>query len=132
MAEVEIKNAKITSTYLGEVHSCLTADLILEGAGWQGVYGGYCLAKWNDPQKLVSGAGAIISLLKALELDNWEQLTGIYVRVKTEGWGGKIVAVGHIIREKWFSFKDYFEEAKKLQNTDAESNSKEEVIEAGR
>lgn len=115
MREVKIENGRITSTYLGEEHGCLTANLTIEGAGWGCGFGGYCLAHWQDCQKPNNGAGAIVALLKALDLDRWEQLSGTYVRVKTEGWGTEILAIGHIMKDQWFSFKDYFEAAKKLE-----------------
>ena len=41
-------------------------------------------------------------------------LKGKYVRVEIEGWGGKILRIGHLMKDKWFSFKDYFDEVKAL------------------
>lgn len=110
--EAKIENGKITDTYLGEDHGCLTANLTIEGDGWGCGFGGYALASWVDVQKPGCGAGAIVMLLRTLDLQQWEQLSGTYVRVKTEGWGGKILAIGHVIKDQWFSFKDYFDDAK--------------------
>lgn len=109
-----IENGKITETRLGEEHGCLTADIFIEGDGWGCGFGGYCLAHWSDVQKANLGAGAIVALLKTLDLEKWEQLPGTYIRVKSEGWGGNITAIGHIMKDQWFSFKEYFEAAKKL------------------
>ena len=51
--------------------------------------------------------------MKTLEVESWEELMGKYVRVEIEGWGGNIIKIGHLFKNKWFSWKDYFEEAKK-------------------
>ena len=50
--------------------------------------------------------------MKTLEVESWEELKGKYVRVEIEKWGGKIVKIGHLMKNKWFSFKDYFEQVK--------------------
>lgn len=103
-----IENGKITSTYLGEEHGCLTANLVIEGDGWGCGFGGYVLASWLGNPKANNGAGAIVALLRALDLEQWEQLPNTYVRVQFEGEGGKILSIGHVIKNQWFSFKDYF------------------------
>lgn len=112
MSNIKTENGRITSTYLGEEHGCLTINITIEGDGWGCRFGGYCLAHWLDCQKPSSGAGAIAALLRTLDLDSWEQLKGTYVRVQTEGWGGKILAIGNIVKDKWFSFGTYFEMAR--------------------
>lgn len=111
----EIRNAQITSTRLGEDHGCLTADIIIEGGALGCRYGGYCLDHWfSNVGEYTSrdGYGAIIELMKTLEVESWEELKGKYVRVEIEGWGGNVVRVGHLINDNWFSFKEYFEKAK--------------------
>ena len=111
----EIKNAKIVSTKLGEEHGCLTANIVLEGHSWGCVFGGYCLDHWCadvGEYSSTDGYGAIIELMKALEVESWEQLKGLYVRVETEGWGGRVIKIGNLLKDKWFSFKEYFETAK--------------------
>ena len=47
-----------------------------------------------------------MELLSTLEVNQWEELEGQYIRVKTEKQ--KIVAVGHLIKDKWFSFEEFF------------------------
>lgn len=111
----EILNAKITSTKLGEEHGCLTADLFLEGRGWGCAFGGYCLDHWFakiGEHTAEDGYGAIIELMKTLEVYSWEELKGQFVRVEIEGWGGNIVRIGHLIKDQWFSFKEYFKTVK--------------------
>lgn len=115
MNKTEILNAKITSTKLGEEHDCLTADLFVEGEGWACAFGGYCLDHWFaevGEHSSSDGYGAIIELMKTLEVESWEELKGKYVRVEIEKCGGKIVKIGHLMKNKWFSFKDYFEQVK--------------------
>jgi hypothetical protein len=117
MNKTEILNAKITSTKLGEDHGCLTANLFVEGGGWACTFGGYCLDHWFAEAGGYSssdGYGAIIELMKALEVESWEELNGKYVRVEIEGWGGNIIRIGHLMKDKWFSFKDYFDKVKAL------------------
>lgn len=110
----EICNAKIAGTKLGEEHGCLTANLYLEGDGWGCSFGGYCLDKWMDnigEHSSIDGYGAIIELMKILDVESWEELNGKYVRVEHEGWGGSIVKIGHLIKDQWFSWKEYFKKA---------------------
>ena len=113
----DILNAQITSTELGEYHGCLTVHLIVEGNGWGCGYGGYVLDRWcAEPGRYESrdGYGAIIELMKTLEVKSWEGLRGKYVRVEIECWGGNIIKIGHLFKNKWFSWNDYFEEVKKV------------------
>ena len=63
----KIENAKIISTILGEDHGCLTAYISVEGAGWGGAFGGYCLDHWSakvGEHSSADGYGAIIELMK--------------------------------------------------------------------
>ena len=73
----EILNGKITFTRLGEEHGCLSANLIIEGDGWGCGFGGYCLDHWcakAGEHSSSDGYGAIIELMKILEVDFWEDL----------------------------------------------------------
>ena len=113
----EILNAKISDTKLGyEDHGIFTCQLCLEGDGWVCCYGGYALDNYSKEQnKRIAtrqGFQAIIELMKTLEVDNWENLKGKYVRVEGQGWGGKITKIGHLIKDKWFSFEELFEDEK--------------------
>lgn len=110
----EILNAKITGTKLGEEHGCLTAEIFLEGEHWACAFGGYCLDHWFadiGEHTSTDGYGAIIELMKTLEIESWEQLNGQYVRVESEGWGSNVARIGHLIKDRWFSWKEYFNKA---------------------
>lgn len=109
-----IKNAKITSTYLGEDHGCMTLNLYMEGAGFGIGYGGYVLGYYNmepKPSNEYSGNGmnAIGKLLAVLGVDSYEELPGKFVRIELDGPLGRVVRIGNILEDKWFSFKEYFE-----------------------
>lgn len=109
----KIENAQITSTKLGEEHGCLTARVIVEGDGWGGGLGGYCLDHWcakTGEHHSSDGYGAIIELMKTLEVESWEELKGKYVRVESENW--KIIRIGHLMKDNWFSFEEYFKQVK--------------------
>lgn len=115
----EILNGKITYTKLGEEHGCLTANLVVEGDGWGCGYGGCCLDHWwasIGKYSSKDGYGAIIELMKTFEVESWEDLKGQYVRVEIEGRSGKILRIGHLMKDKWFSFKEYFEAVEAKHN----------------
>lgn len=125
MEKTSIQNAKITSTRLGEEYGCLTVDLIIEGEGWGCGFGGYCLDHWFSEigqHNSSDGYGAIIELMKTLDVESWEELKDKYVRVEIEGWGGKIIKIGHLMKDKWFSFQDYFDTVHALNQNKADND----------
>jgi hypothetical protein len=108
-----IENVVIESTMLGtQDHGIMTFMLMLKGDGWGCGFGGYCLdtydKKIGDRVGVASGLQAIMEVLKTLEVDRWEDLKGTFVRCETEGWGGKVTKIGHLIKNQWFSLKDFF------------------------
>jgi hypothetical protein len=110
-----IKNVIIKSTKLGiEEHGIFTAYLHLEGDGWGCGFGGYAMDTWIDREnKRVGtrfGCDFITGVLKTLEVDSWENLKGKMVRAETEGWGGKILRIGHPIKDIWFDPKQLAKE----------------------
>lgn len=102
-----IENCKITSVSLGlEDHGILTAHMYLEGDGWGCGFGGYVLDNWDTEKKQrvgsAYGTNYILRILKTLEVDQWEKLPGTPLRAETERWGGGIVRIGHLFKDKWF------------------------------
>jgi hypothetical protein len=102
------ENARIAKTFLGSEHGILTLWLYLEGDdGWVQGFGGIALdgpptvkPSLRTPQ---ATAGAwIAGLLRTLEVTAWEQLPGIYVRVRRQGPGHCIASVGHILKDQWY------------------------------
>lgn len=46
------------------------------------------------------------------EVNSWEELKGKYCRVICNDAFGKIVEIGNLIKNKWFSFDEFFAENK--------------------
>ncbi len=107
----EILNGQIVSTKLGEDHGCLTIYIVLEGDGWGCSTGGYCLDHWfakTGEHHSSDGYGAVIEIMKTLGAESWEELKDKYVRAEFKD--GNIVKIGHLTKNKWFSWDEYFEE----------------------
>lgn len=98
--ELKTENAQIKSTSLGlEDHWILTFYLHLNGEGWGCGFGGLR----SDGPGL---AKAIEKLLVTLEIGSWEKLTGTFVRAKSEGLGGGVKAIGHLLKDRWVSIDE--------------------------
>lgn len=112
---VKVENAQIKSTYLGgwdkHHNGILNYWLMIDGNGWSCGFGGYGL---DGDSGFCSRA--IHDVLKILEVSSWEELPNQYIRVKTEGLGGKILAIGHIIKDQWFSLIELQQELKNVRN----------------
>jgi hypothetical protein len=114
-----IKNARIRKASLGiEDHGIMTCMLYLDYQGSAQGFGGYSLDTYDDTVKRRVGTAYgmewIIRLLRAVGVDNWEDLVGQNVRV--DGDYTKIKRIGHIIEENWFDpdeIKDYVEPKRK-------------------
>lgn len=52
----------------------------------------------------------LIRILETVGVGTWEELKGKYVRVKTNSRLGKIIAIGHIMKEKWFNIEEFYKE----------------------
>jgi hypothetical protein len=107
MRTTTVENAKITGTTLGrEGHGIMSAYIHLEGAGWGVSFGGYALDQWDKAKdKRVGtayGLAFVMAVLDTVGVDSWEKLTGQYVRVVSEGWGGSALKIGHITKDVWF------------------------------
>jgi hypothetical protein len=101
---VSSENAKIVNTFLGrEDHGIFTASLSLAGNGWGQGFGNYSLdGPGPDNTRVGHGFGIdfIAGVLTVLGVERWEKLPGTHCRVRREG--GLIVAIGHIVEERWF------------------------------
>ena len=111
-----IENCKIKSTMLGyEGHGMLTCSLFLEGAGWTVSFGGYCLDQYGkrpEGRRYATSIGfqAITEILNTLEVKTWEELKGKYIRAESNGIGSTCEKIGHLMKDKWFSFREFFEQ----------------------
>lgn len=109
----ELHNAKITGTMLGfEDHGIMTFFIYLEWAGAGIGFGGYALDAYDKVIEKRVGVGVSLDLLKEIMevvgVEKWEDLKGQYVRVKTEGWGGKALELGNLMEEKWINPEEFF------------------------
>lgn len=103
-----IKNAVIDSITLdmGD-RNLLTAWLMLNYGGSTQGFGGFALylPKSYKHHQLLSHAGHFIfRCLEVAEVSEWTKLKGKTIRVKLDkdGLGGRILAIGHIIKDDWF------------------------------
>lgn len=94
---MEIRNARINSTSLGELGRGFSSFINIDyGGSAAQSYGGYSL-RGEYAYKWISG------ILEALEVETWEKLPGTHCRIKEES--GRIVAIGNILEDKWYSMK---------------------------
>ena len=96
---MEIKNAKVQSTRLGLSGPNLLFWLHLDYGGVVQGFGGFGLISDSDGKGTAFGAAAIRAALKVCDTNEWEKLAGQSVRVKLER--GRIVAIGHFLKEEW-------------------------------
>lgn len=124
MNEYIEENAKITGTSIamGD-HGCLTFWIYLEGRGWGCGFGGYAIAHGfldaePDEFEAKSGKGleAMMQAMNAVGVEKWEDLKGKYCRCRLEGLGGGVAAIGHIISDKWFNIREFYEKKDGEQN----------------
>ncbi len=111
-----ILNGQITETALGyDKNGVLTSYFSIKGDGWDGGFGLF-------PLEGAKGLAAIEELLKTLDVGRWENLKGQFIRVVV--FNNKLVKIGNLIQDKWFSFEEFF----KLWEMKQNDENKEETI----
>lgn len=106
-----IESASIDTGDLG----LLTAWLYLRfnGSEVQG-FGGYALyLPKRSKNSTVNGDFAghfIFRCLQISDVKSWDKITGRSIRLKHDqpGFGGKILSIGHIVKDEWFNPSDDF------------------------
>ena len=111
----KIKNVKITKTFLGrEDHGILTCYLTVEGDGFVGSIGGYCLEKYDEnKRKRVAyhkSFELIDRILEVVGVSTWEELQGKYIRVKSNDFSGRVTKIGSLIKDDWLDFDTFLNE----------------------
>lgn len=113
---MKIKNAIITSAEItNDDHGLLTAWLFLDYGGSGQGFGGYALYLPEDfkhHKKDVSYCGHFIwRVMEVAEVSKWSELKGKTIRVQMDkdGLGGKIEAIGHIVKNNFFNPSKEFE-----------------------
>lgn len=89
-----IQNIKITNVMLGiEDHGIPTSYLQCEGEWSQG-FGGYDL---RPNQAMLNW---VIGVQNVLGVSDWSKVVGQFARIRRAD--GRIVALGHIVEDRWF------------------------------
>jgi hypothetical protein len=118
----QIELGKIEDTFLGyEDHDIFTFWLYLDFGGSVQGFGGYGLdtPKHDENKKFIgrfgtaTGMGVIISILKAVGVNKWEDLPGkvIWIKRENEGWNSSIIAIkapDFVKGTEWFDIKEHF------------------------
>lgn len=92
------QNATIESTRLGsEGHGILTIFVNLDYGGSGQSFGGHDLRPEGALLKWVE------NILRVVGAARWEDLVGLHCRVRRDNPRGPVVAIGHIIEDKWFT-----------------------------
>lgn len=104
---MSIKNAKITSAFLGyEDHGILTVCLTLALDSYTVIFGGMALSSIHGYTPLF---GKYISeILLTVGVSEWKDLVGKYVRVEESGIGSPVTKIGNIIEDTWLDNSAFF------------------------
>jgi hypothetical protein len=111
-----IKNAIIESTTLDDGdRGLLTAWLHLDYGGTCQGFGGHAL---YVPKSYTHHGGKnyaghwIYRCMQVAGVSSWDKLKGKTIRVKltSDNLGGKIIAIGHIVKDDWFNPEIEFKE----------------------
>ena len=121
-----IENAQITNVSLSTTnYCCLSLDLTLKAAGWDVVYGGYCLGKvYPDSYEKDSyegsaiGMEAIMRIMDVVGVSRLEDMKGKYIRVATKGLGSTVKIIGNIINNRWFDYDSFFKDKESTSSAD--------------
>lgn len=116
-----IKNAVIESTTIDDGdRGLLTAWLMLDYGGSCQGFGGYTLylskhfTHHQDAQSVNYAGHFIYRCMEVCGVQNWDKVKGKTIRVELDhdGLNGKIIAIGHIVKDDWFNPSEDF---KKMQ-----------------
>lgn len=115
------ENGKISGTNLGyehNQHGIMSFEVYIDsgdGGGYN--FGGYTMdghsknyPDLDNREPCEFGLAVIMKILQVFKRD-WENLTGLPIRLlKMEGWGGKVLAIGHYLEDDWVYVKDLVRE----------------------
>jgi len=109
---IETSNAVITGASLCiEDHGFLSSFIYLDYGGSGQGFGGYALATPKElTLELVNPNGAGVWIYRVLQIagvEEWDKLKGRTIRARHEH--NKVHAIGHIIRDDWFTPAEVFE-----------------------
>jgi hypothetical protein len=113
----DIRNAQIKGAELTmEDHGCISFNVVVEGAGWGCVFGGYSLGHAYLGAKEFSGSGpgmeSIARIMDTVGVAKLSDLKGRYIRAATAR-DRRLKIIGNIINDKWFDIESFFKDAQK-------------------
>jgi len=94
-------NAEIEKVAFQMNHGILVPWLFMKTPSGSQGFGGYDLRKEDFLYRYMS------SILQICAVESFEELLGIAVRIRIEG--GTIVAIGHVLKDKWFTPAELWE-----------------------
>lgn len=95
------QNAKLDSAYIGGWDDTVPSTRLVVSLLFSG-------DQWGQGSGVFSGEieRFIMKTLKTLEVSDWKKLPGTFCRVRRDK--GHIVAVGHLLKDQWFTFQDLY------------------------
>ena len=101
MEKPEQDNVTLISAYLGGWDNSVPSSTMVIGLMFEG-------DRWTQGSGYFSGEieHFVVNTLKTLDLSDWAKLPGTLCRIRRDGF--RIVAVGHIIKDQWFTFQDLY------------------------
>lgn len=124
----EIRNAQIKGAELTMEHcGCISLDVVVEGAGWGCVFGGYSLGHGYLGAKEFSGSGpgmeSIARIMDTVGVTKLSDLEGRYIRAAVTR-SRTLKIIGNIINDKWFDIESFFEDARANDEKASEGSNK--------
>lgn len=114
-----IINAQITDAYFGfgdhDVNSGilrfgLTLDL-QSGFGWSGCFVDCALDEYDKNLKkrvpIAGGLECLAEIMRVVDVNDWEDLRGKYIRVVDEGTTRRTRIIGNILKEEWVDIDSF-------------------------
>ena len=111
----EIRNAIIKGVKINDAErGMLTAWLDLDYGGTCQGFGRFALylPKSYSHHSILSYAGHFLwRCMEIADVTSWDKIVGKSIRVKLDkpGFGGRIIAIGHIVNDDWFDPSADFE-----------------------
>lgn len=113
MEKPDERNAKLDSAYLGGWDNSVPSSTVVISLMFSGEHWGQGSGHFGGEIERF-----IVMTLKTLEVSNWNKLPGTFCRIRRDR--GRIVAVGHIIKDQWFTFQNPYSAKEKPHDTQDE------------
>ena len=109
----KIVNAEIVDVSISMAnYACLTFNIHIHTQSFDVCVGGYCNGHGYLGADYWYSSGifgvALMKIMDTVGVEKWENLKGKHIRVVDDGWGSKVVKIGHFIEDKWFDLDEFF------------------------